>query len=73
MPIKVSMARVMVRPNPVPPKAAAGKAEADSRQRVTELEQNVHRLDQALNGKGGGEAGAASSGSGSSSASCTGR
>lgn len=47
-------------------KAAAGKAEADSRQRVTELEQNVHRLDQALNGKGGGEAGVASSGSGSS-------
>ncbi|HEU0231157.1 MAG TPA: FimV/HubP family polar landmark protein [Burkholderiaceae bacterium] len=39
-------------------KASTGKAVADSRQRITELEQNIHHLNQALQGSGSGASGA---------------
>lgn len=57
-------------------KTSTGKAEADSRQRITELEQNIHHLNQALKGGASGApgsgSGSAANGSASSSASASG-
>lgn len=46
---------------------ATGKAVADSRQRIAELEKNVHRLDQALQGGTQGSPGGVATGGASSS------